>query len=241
MEEKATKTTKPKTTTKRSTAKKTTAKAKAIVEETKEVVATPQPSPMEQLLSQMTPEMMAELVKMVSLQNQPQTTLSQEPVKSKKASNQRISKAYLNSIREEEVEVRSVSAGTVVFKSPKTGMTYKWTGKDEVEVMTVGEVVSMHNASKKFLTTPWLVTDHEELNEGLGLQEVSETLDMIDDLDDFLALPIQEIKATIEDLPKTYHPVLAEQIGVKVSNGEIRDYILIRELEKLLNKEFIID
>ena len=64
---------------------------------------------------------------------------------------------------------------------------------------------------------------------------------MIDDLEDFLSQPIQDIKEIIEALPKGYRSVLAEQIAIKVSNNEIRYYVLIRELEKVLNKEFIID
>lgn len=235
MEEKATKTTTKRTASKSTAKAKTTTKAKATVAKTEEQVAPA--NPMEQLLAQMTPEMMAQLVQMISVQNQPQT-IAQVPTKQ---APQRVTKAYLNSIRDEEVEVRSVCSGTVVFKSQKTGMTYKWTGKDEVEVMTIGEVMAMNNASNKFLTTPWLVVDHEELNIGLGLQKLNDSIGMIDDLEDFLSQPIQDIKETIEALPKGYRSVLAEQIAIKVSNNEIRDYVLIRELEKVLNKEFIID
>lgn len=233
MEETAKKTTTKRTAGKTSAKTKTTTKTKAKTEITK---AEPVMSPMEQLLAQMTPEMMTQLVQMISVQNQPQTI---EPMPKTKP--QRVTKAYLNSIRDEEVEVRSVCNGAVVFKSQKTGMTYKWTGKDEVEVMTVGEVMAMNNASNKFLTTPWLVVDHEELNMGLGLQQVNASMELVEDLDEFLTQPIQVIKETVETLPKGYRSILAEQIATKVSNNEIRDYILIRELEKILNKEFIID
>ena len=102
------------------------------------------------------------------VQQQPQS----ESVKEKRLVNKRTSgKLNKSTIRrergDEDVLVRSV-AGCVCFKSPKTGVTYNFLEKGDEEWLTVDEVLQMETANRKFLHTPWLVVEDDEIIEILN-------------------------------------------------------------------------
>lgn len=214
-----------KTTTTRRTTKKTTAQP----EVKKEAVAT------NDLMAQMTPELMAQFMQFMAAQQGQAGSIPATPVEKP----EKITKAYLNTIRDEEVEVRNVSNAIVTFNSRKTGMTYRWVSKGDVEVMTIGEVIGMHAQSNKFLSTPWLVVEDSRVVEGLGLSLTPQTVDLLDNLDELLDKPIYMIREAIEPLPMAYKDHLADQVSSKIHNKELRDIVLIKELETMLNKEFL--
>lgn len=214
-----------KTTTTRRTTKKTTAQP----EVKKEAVAT------NDLMAQMTPELMAQFMQFMAAQQGQAGVVPATSVEKP----EKITKAYLNTIRDEEVEVRNVSNAIVTFNSRKTGMTYRWVSKGDVEVMTIGEVIGMHAQSNKFLSTPWLVVEDSRVVEGLGLSLTPQTVDLLDNLDELLDKPIYMIREAIEPLPMAYKDHLADQVSSKIHNKELRDIVLIKELETMLNKEFL--
>lgn len=214
-----------KKTTKRSSAKKTTPET---------VQPAPASNPVLELLSGLTPEQLAQLV---ALAQQP--TAVEEKSAVAEAKPKRITKSYLNSIRDREVEVRNIVNGRVTYQSQKTGITYLWTQKGEIEVMTIGEILTMHGKSHKFLMTPWLVVEDEEVVEGLGLKYAVESSDLLESLDDFLDEPLHVLKARVERLTLDQKNQLADQISLKIQNSELRDIVLIRELQTLLDKEFL--
>lgn len=223
-------TTAKKTTTKRTTTKKTPKPAAETA--TSEVVAQ---NPLLDLLNGLTPEQLANLVALAQQpKGEPVTETVAEPTKPKK-----ITKSYLNSIRDREVEVRNVVNGRVTYHSQKTGVTYVWTQKGDIEVMTIAEILTMHGKSQKFLMTPWLVVEDEEVVQGLGLQYAMESADLLESLDEFLDEPYHVLKNRVDRLTLDQKNQLADQISLKIQNSELRDIVLIRNLQTLLNKEFL--
>lgn len=189
-------------------------------------------------LSNLTPEALAQLVSLVQnsnhleTQNVAQTTREVEKPK-------RPTKAYLNTIRDKEVSVRNVTNGMVVFTSQKTGVTYKWMAKDDIELMTIAEVLTMHSQSAKFLTSPWVLVDDEDVMVALGLKDIQVQINALEDLDYLLEQPIDVIKNTLIPLPTTYKAQICDEIGAKILNQELRDIYVIRALEELFNKQFL--
>ena len=245
METKEVKPTPKKTTRKTSTTKSTTSKTKSTQTETKSTQTETKSNQTETkpndalaALSSLSPEMIAQLVALVQNQNVPVEKV--EPNPSVSSQPKRLNKAYLNTIRDEEVEVRNLTSGMVAFTSQKTGATYKWMGRDEVEIMTVGEVVSMHSQSEKFLKTPWLIVDNEDVMVSLGLADVKKQVEEFDDLDEILNLPAHKIKEKLSELSPSYLAQIGETVGVKILNGELRDIYVIRELEDFFGRKFLI-
>ena len=227
-----------KTTKKTTTAKKTNTKAKTATKKKEELI-TEQP----QVQAQPSMEQMFQMFQMFmnqQVQQQPQS----ESVKEKKIVNKRTSgklnKSTLRRERgDEDVLVRSV-AGCVCFKSPKTGVTYNFLEKGDEEWLTVDEVLQMETANRKFLHTPWLVVEDDEVNEVLGLKEISETVsELTDNLDEILEeYDIKDIEDLVSRVPEDYKKTFAGVVLEKINNKELRDGVVISEIGRMLNIDF---
>ena len=231
MEEKKTK--------KTTTAKKTNTKAKtATKKETLEAVVE-QP----QVQAQPSMEQMFQMFQMFmnqQVQQQPQSKSVEEKKTVNKRTNGKLNKSTLRRERgDEDVLVRSV-AGCVCFKSPKTGVTYNFLEKGDEEWLTVDEVLQMETANRKFLHTPWLVVEDDEVNEVLGLKEISETVsELTDNLDEILEeYDIKDIEDLVSRVPEDYKKTFAGVVLEKINNKELRDGVVISEIGRMLNVDF---
>ena len=231
MEEKKTK--------KTTTAKKTNTKAKTTTKKKEEVI-TEQP----QVQAQPSIEQMFQMFQMFMnqqvQQQQPQSKSVEEKKVVNKRTNGKLNKSTLRRERgDEDVLVRSV-AGCVCFKSPKTGVTYNFLEKGDEEWLTVDEVLQMETANRKFLHTPWLVVEDDEVNEVLGLKEISETVsELTDNLDEILEeYDIKDIEDLVSRVPEDYKKTFAGVVLEKINNKELRDGVVISEIGRMLNIDF---
>ena len=227
-----------KTTKKTTTAKKTNTKAKTTTKKKEEVIAE-QP----QVQAQPSMEQMFQMFQMFmnqQIQQQPQSKSVEEKKTVNKRTNGKLNKSTLRRERgDEDVLVRSV-AGCVCFKSPKTGVTYNFLEKGDEEWLTVDEVLQMETANRKFLHTPWLVVEDDEVNEVLGLKEISETVsELTDNLDEILEeYDIKDIEDLVSRVPEDYKKTFAGVVLEKINNKELRDGVVISELGRMLNIDF---
>lgn len=228
-----------KTTKKTTTAKKTNTKAKTTTKK-KEELTTEQP----QVQAQPSMEQMFQMFQMFMNQQVQQQQPQSKNVEKKKIVNKRTSgklnKSTLRRERgDEDVLVRSV-AGCVCFKSPKTGVTYNFLEKGDEEWLTVDEVLQMETANRKFLHTPWLVVEDDEVNEVLGLKEISETVsELTDNLDEILEeYDIKDIEDLVSRVPEDYKKTFAGVVLEKINNKELRDGVVISEIGRMLNIDF---
>ena len=222
MEENKKKTTKKTTTASKSTSKKETNK-----NEVSQVQA--DMAQMFQMFQQF----------MISQMNQQQNGIdNSEKVKKQKATTKK-TKSYLRKERgDDDVLVRSV-AGTVCFKSPKTGVTYNFMENGDEEWLTVDEILQMETASKKYLHSPWLVVEDDEINEILGISKVVDGVEKLNNIEETLEeLPIHEIEKLIKESTQDYKNTCAGIVMNKIKEGELRDTVLINELGRILNVDF---
>lgn len=230
MEEKKTK--------KTTTAKKTNTKAKTTTKKKEELI-TEQP----QVQAQPSMEQMFQMFQMFmnqQVQQQPQSKSVEEKKIANKRTSGKLNKSTLRRERgDEDVLVRSV-AGCVCFKSPKTGVTYNFLEKGDEEWLTVDEVLQMETANRKFLHTPWLVVEDDEVNEVLGLKEISETVsELTDNLDEILEeYDIKDIEDLVSRVPEDYKKTFAGVVLEKINNKELRDGVVISEIGRMLNIDF---
>lgn len=226
--------TKPKTTRKSTTTKKATTK-KEVVEKVVEPVIQEQPSQPTIDLSTLSPELIAQFMQLLALQQQGGVA----PVQTTVAPTGEVKKdkRWLKTIKDREVRLTSC-VGRVVYKSKKTGDVYKWLSTGDDDYFTVEELLSMDNQSPKFLRTPFLLIDDEEVVEALGLTELYKYIERVQDLETFFDLPLDDIIETCENLPKSFRTSLASVVNKKVEEQELRDIRVIRKLEELLDKDF---
>lgn len=190
-------------------------------------------NPMEEMMKNMTPEMMQQFMLFVQQQQSPKVDVQKAEVKQNV-----INKSYLSRMRDKEVVVRSASNGVVGFLSDKTQMFYQWINKGDVEILTIGEILEMDSKSKKFLRTPWLIVEDDEVNQGLGLVDIKEVVNVFDDFEEFVKLPIEKIKEHIHSVGRGFRPTLTGMFRQAIEDGALTDYRKIREIEKVLGTEF---
>ena len=174
----------------------------------------------------MTPEMMAMFMKFMESQ--------QQEVKPMNVKEEKWTKASLYNIKNEMVEVRNVLDGKVVYVSPKTKLKYKWLEKGDIEILSVEEVLAM-DSKKIFLRTPVLVIDDERVIEGLGLGKVYRDIELIENTEKLEELDIDELKEFVEGLSDECKNNLRDEVNKKIKNCEIRDYMIVNMLKRLLD------
>lgn len=218
--------------------KKTSTKTTKSSAKTKKETETKSKDVSELTIENISPALMEQMFKifqqMQSINNT--ETVSDEVIDEKP---KKITKSYLRKIKDKEIVVKSV-AGVVSFKSPKTNILYKWTEIGDEEVLTVDEILTMDSTSRRFLNTPWLVIDDKEVIEGLGLSNLYETIEKVEDVDNLLSLEIDEIEEVINKAPYEYKKTLAGVIFEKVNNKELRDMVVIKELERILGTTLLL-
>lgn len=186
-------------------------------------------------LSQITPEMLAQFQAFMAMQqNAMETAQTVETPKERPAT---LDKRWLKTVKDREVRVTSCY-GRVVYKSKKTGEVFKWLETGDDQYFTVQDVLDMDNQSHKFLRTPWLLIDDEEVVEAMGLTKMYGYINRLEDIDQFLASPLEEIEEVCQNLSKGYKNNLARIVNQKVENKELRDVVVIRKLQELLDKDF---
>ena len=179
-------------------------------------------------MNMMTPEMMQMFMKFMESQQKTEvmaTSVAEEkPIK--------WSKAMLNKIKDEMVDVRSVMDGKVIYVSPKTHIKYKWLEKGDIEQLTIEEILAM-DTKKMFLRTPLLVVEDERIVEALGLKEINKLVDKVEDIDQLVEMDLGDMEKTINELPFDYKRNLRDEISKKIENSEIRDYVVVQTLKRI--------
>ena len=179
-------------------------------------------------MNMITPEMMQMFMKFMESQQKTEvmaTSVTEEkPVK--------WSKAMLNKIKDEMVDVRSVMDGKVIYVSPKTHIKYKWLEKGDIEQLTIEEILAM-DTKKMFLRTPLLVVEDERVVEALGLKGINKLVDKVEDIDQLVEMDLGDMEKTINELPFDYKRNLRDEISKKIENSEIRDYVVVQTLKRI--------
>ena len=171
----------------------------------------------------------AQAVQIEEPQEQPQQEVTPSKPKA--------TKATLFQDRNRQVIVRSCVDGRVIYKSKRSGMTWKWLEKGAYEVLTVEELLNMESQSHKFLHSPWLMVDDEAIIEAFNLQELYDLVAKVEDIDSFINLTLDEQKQVYNQLPKSSQNQVYNHICFKVDSGEIDSRAKVRELEELVGME----
>lgn len=168
-------------------------------------------------------------------QLQEQIKLMQEQMKVKADEpEEKWTKAKLYTIKDEFVEVRSVYDGGVTYDSPKTKISYFWTNKGDIEVMTIEEVLTMNSTRPKCLSVPWLAVNDPRVIEGLGLGKVVDMIEKIEDTDALIEMDLNELEELIKSLNPEQKNNLRDEIAKKIEANEIDSYVVVVTLKRLL-------
>ena len=216
-EEKKEESTEKKATKKKATTKKKVIKKTEEKEEEKKVEGL-----------ELTPEMMEMFKRFMESQQKAVEPKIQEKVFEK------FTKAKLYGIKDEIVPVRNILDGKVIYVSPKTKIKYKWLEKGDIEYLSIEEVLAM-DSKKLYLRTPLLIVEDERIIEGLGLEKLYKDIELVENIDELIGLEEEEIERIIKSLSVGCKNNLRDEVNKKIKNCEIRDYMIVNMLKRLLD------
>ena len=93
----------------------------------------------------------------------------------------------------------------------------------------------MSSTSPRCLKEPWLIVEDERVIEGLGLGKVMDLVNKIEDIDTLVTMDLDDLEKLINGLTKDQRDNLRDEINKKIENNEIRDYVTVVTLKKILN------
>lgn len=237
-----TKATKKTTTTKKVATPKKTPVKKAVSKKDNITINDIPTDIIAQLTQQITQQVTEQMNSMLQKKVIPPTeTRSVEP--SSMAKNINYGMKYLNSIRDEEIEVMSLIDNPCRFicKHYRGGEGYySWGARGDIELIPVGDIITMERNSKRFLHEPWLlIKDERVLKSFRDLEKIQKMASKLEDLSEFVRLPEKEIEEVIEtinssckaDISRDLHELqVRDELDISFSKKEF--------IEKLLGRKF---
>lgn len=133
------------------------------------------------------------------------------------------------------IPVRSLTFGTLIYKSPLNNATFVWNKIGATIYMTVEEITQMNNQHENFLRKPLVVLLDERAVKHFGLTSVYENVAKINDLGRLFKSDMKTISKTIDDaLQVNMRDILISKVRDMYKKKKLTDINIIRLLEKRL-------
>ncbi|MCM1277311.1 MAG: hypothetical protein NC299_18460 [Lachnospiraceae bacterium] len=134
------------------------------------------------------------------------------------------------------VEVMSVTFGGLTWISEKTKSHYRWNSIGDIENMTFDELVVMHNMSRDFLFTPYVIVRDPEVAEYFRLNAVYKEFAYVNKLEAlFDEGDMGKIEEALNKIKRTnMRNVAISKIRALKESGKLTNIYIIRLIQKIL-------
>lgn len=134
----------------------------------------------------------------------------------------------------ELVEVRSITRGGLTYVSKKTGLKVTWGEYGDVEYLEFAELLTMRSHSRNFLEKPLVVIGDVDVAAKLNLTRLYEGLLTAEEVEGFLAMPLEDIEEQLDNLPDGSISLIKDTARETVGKT-FNDIRKIKLLEEKLN------
>lgn len=134
------------------------------------------------------------------------------------------------------VEVMSVTFGGLTWISEKTKSHYRWNSIGDFENMTFDELIVMHNMSRDFLFTPYVIIRDPEVAEYFRLNTVYKEFAYVNKLETlFDGGDMGKIEEALNKIKRTnMRNVAISKIRALKESGKLTNIYIIRLIQKIL-------
>lgn len=140
------------------------------------------------------------------------------------------------------IPVKSITFGTLIYKSPKTNSTVKWDKIGAVNTMSIQEITEMSNTSSQFLTAPYVILNDKDAVKMFRLGKIYENIAKISNLKLLFKKDMKTIEATIDAaLEVNMRDVLIAKVRTMCKNKTLTDISIITMLQRKLSFDLIED
>lgn len=146
-------------------------------------------------------------------------------------SNEVVEKLPMNA----NIPVRSLTFGTLIYKSPFNNAAFVWNKIGATIYMTVEEITQMNNQNENFLKKPYVVLLDERAVKQFGLTSVYENVAKINDLGRLFKSDMKTISKTIDDAIRVnMRDILISKVRDMYKKKKLTDINVIRMLSERL-------
>jgi len=140
--------------------------------------------------------------------------------------------------------IKNISRGKLIYKSKRQiGYTVEWETKGSTNYIELGELISLKNSDRRFITEPWIriVEDDEiEILQYANILQFYKELIGIDNVSDILKLDFEKFKKKFDKLPEGYKNSVAEQAAEMIKSGELDSLKIKNYIEEQMDIELSI-
>ncbi len=136
---------------------------------------------------------------------------------------------------DEDIPCRSITFGGLTWVSPKTNFIYRFADIAAVEYIPFGELITLFNPSRKFITTPLFVIMDARVVEYFRLRETYERVAEITQLDKVFQRSIREIEESLDRiLAVNMRGAAVSKVRQMRHSGQLTNIDVIRLIERKL-------
>ena len=132
----------------------------------------------------------------------------------------------------ELIEVRSVNKGGLTYKSPKTGVVYRWEECGNTEYLEFAELMTMKSAKPRFLNEPFIVIDDVDVVEKLGLTKLYDEMYDVNDIDNFFNLSVTKMTELFSTMPNGIKTLIGDKAISMIKDETLYDIRKIKLIEE---------
>ena len=137
------------------------------------------------------------------------------------------------------VAVKNGFSGMLVYKSVRSGETFRWESFGDEQDMELQELKNARNASKDFFINNWFLIDDPEVLEYLGVQKYYENSLSSDGFEELFEKDPKEIEKIVKEMPSGQKSSLKYRAKQLIADGTIDSMKVINALEKGLSVELV--
>ena len=139
------------------------------------------------------------------------------------------------------VTVKNGCHGVLIYKSKRTGETFKWDEYCSEQEMQLRELKDAKNSSRKFFESNWFIFDDDNqwVVDYLGMRRYYANAIGCGKFDDLFKLPLDEMTGQIKAMSKGQKDSVAHRAYQLIVDGEIDSRKCISTLEELLGVQLI--
>lgn len=161
--------------------------------------------------------------KLEELKEQARKEIEQEKSLEKEDSDSIIPRRKRDIDRFEPIPVMSVSMGTLIYVSKKSGSEWEWGQYGDIEYIEFNELQSMRTGQRRFIDEPFIIILDEDVVYHMGLDKMYAKFDknQVESLDYIFKLNQSDFIKTVDALPKGIQHSLVMRARKLCSKGTL--------------------
>lgn len=161
------------------------------------------------------------------------------------ATTEKITTDSVKKVREfkdtDAIKCVSITVGMLGMIGIKSNISYKWAGYGDETDVEYQDLVAAVRSGKKHITEPYfIIQDNDFLAQFPEVEKIYGSMFSTADLENILKLGVQEMKATIQNLPNGAKESIKNIVSSQIMSGKLDSVQKIRALDEIFDTKFML-